>query len=110
MLRSAMARSIENPEQYPLLVQRPEERVIGPGHRRGTRSVRGVRTQMCCGARSSFCARRVNNLREVIAIAKKSRDAFRKRSWKVVGEYVDITTRADLGKAQEIAAEVMKIL
>jgi len=46
---------------------------------------------------------------EVITIAKKSRDAFRKRSWRIVGEYVDVTSRADLGKAREIAAEVMKI-
>jgi len=45
---------------------------------------------------------------EVIAIAKKSRDAFRKRSWKMVGEYVDITTKADFGKAKEIATAVMK--
>ena len=46
---------------------------------------------------------------EVITIAKKSRDAFRKRSWKIAAEYVDVTSRADLGKAREIAAEVMKI-
>src|SRR4029077_760943 len=46
---------------------------------------------------------------EVVTIAKKSRDAFRKRSWKIAAEYVDVTSRADLGKAREIAAEVMKI-
>jgi F-type H+-transporting ATPase subunit gamma len=46
---------------------------------------------------------------EVITIAKKGRDAFRKRSWKIAAEYVDVTSRADLGKAKEIAAEVMKI-
>src|SRR3977135_3104571 len=46
---------------------------------------------------------------EVIAIAKKSRDAFAKRSWKIAAEYVDVTTRADLGVARKIAAEVMKI-
>ncbi len=46
---------------------------------------------------------------EVIAIAKKGRDAFRKRSWKIAAEYVDVTSRAELGKAREIAAEVMKI-
>jgi F0F1-type ATP synthase gamma subunit len=40
---------------------------------------------------------------------QKSRDAFRKRSWKIVGEWVDVTSRADLAKAREIAAEVMKI-
>src|SRR6202023_3863348 len=46
---------------------------------------------------------------EVIPIAKKSRDAFAKRSWKIAAEYVDVTTRADLGVAAKIAAEVMKI-
>jgi F-type H+-transporting ATPase subunit gamma len=46
---------------------------------------------------------------EVIAISKKSRDAFRKRSWKIAREYVDVTSRADLAKAREMAAEVMKI-
>jgi F-type H+-transporting ATPase subunit gamma len=46
---------------------------------------------------------------EVIPIAKKSRDAFRKRSWKIAAEYVDVTTRADLKVAREIADEVMKI-
>ncbi len=46
---------------------------------------------------------------EVITLAKKGRDAFRKRSAKIAAEYVDVTSRADLGKAAEIAAEVMKI-
>jgi F-type H+-transporting ATPase subunit gamma len=45
----------------------------------------------------------------VITIAKKGRDAFRKRQWKIAGEWVDVTARADLGKAREIAAQVMKI-
>jgi F-type H+-transporting ATPase subunit gamma len=107
VLRSAMSR-IENPEQFPLLVQRPEERVLVLV----TSGERGL-----CGAFNANVLRRAfeflreksDKKVEVIAIAKKSRDAFRKRSWKVVGEYVDITTKADLGKAREIAAEVMKI-
>jgi len=107
VLRSAMSR-IENPEQFPLLTQRPEERVLVLV----TAGERGL-----CGAFNANVLRRAfeflreksDKSVEVIAIAKKSRDAFRKRSWKIAGEYVDITTKADLGKARGIAADVMKI-
>src|ERR1700731_2774355 len=107
ILRSAMSR-IENPEQFPLLTQRPEEKVLVLV----TSGERGL-----CGAFNANVLRRAfeflreksDKSVEVITIAKKSRDAFRKRSWKIVAEYVDITTRADLRKAREIAAEVMKI-
>jgi F-type H+-transporting ATPase subunit gamma len=107
ILRSAMSR-IESPEQFSLLTQRPEERVLVLV----TSGERGL-----CGAFNANVLRRAFDfLREkngksveVITIAKKSRDAFRKRSWKIAREYVDVTSRADLGKAKEIAAEVMKI-
>ena len=107
VLRSAMSR-IENPEQFPLLAQRPEEKVLVLV----TSGERGL-----CGAFNANVLRRAFEFLgekrgksiEVMAIAKKSRDAFRKRSWKIVGEWVDVTSRADLGKAREIAAEVMKI-
>jgi F-type H+-transporting ATPase subunit gamma len=107
ILRSAMSR-IENPEQFPLLTQRPEEHVLVLV----TSGERGL-----CGAFNANVLRRAFDfLREkngksveVITLAKKSRDAFRKRSWKIAREYVDVTSRADLGKAKEIAAEVMKI-
>jgi F-type H+-transporting ATPase subunit gamma len=106
ILRSAMSR-IENPEQFPLLTQRPEEKVLVLV----TSGERGL-----CGAFNANVLRRafefLNEKRgksvEVITIAKKSRDAFRKRSWKIAAEYVDVTSRADLGKAKEMAAEVMK--
>ena len=107
ILRSAMSR-IENPEQFPLLAQRPEERVLVLV----TSGERGL-----CGAFNANVLRRAFEFLneksgksvEVIAIAKKSRDAFRKRSWKIARDYVDVTSRADLGKAKEIAGEVMKI-
>ena len=107
ILRSAMSR-IENPEQFPLLTQRPEEKVLVLV----TSGERGL-----CGAFNANVLRRAfeflreksDKSVEVITIAKKSRDAFRKRSWKISSEYVDVTSRADLGKAKEIAAEVMKI-
>jgi F-type H+-transporting ATPase subunit gamma len=107
ILRSAMSR-IENPEQFPLLTQRPEEKVLVLV----TSGERGL-----CGAFNANVLRRAFEFLkeksgksvEVITIAKKSRDAFRKRSWKIVAEYVDVTSRADLNKAKEMAAEVMKI-
>ncbi len=107
ILRSAMSR-IENPEKFPLLTQRPEEKILVLV----TSGERGL-----CGAFNANVLRRAfeflreksDKSVEVITLAKKGRDAFRKRSWKIAGEYVDITSRADLGKAKEIAAEVMKI-
>jgi F-type H+-transporting ATPase subunit gamma len=107
VLRSAMSR-IENLEEFPLLVERPEERVLVLV----TAGERGL-----CGAFNANVLRRAfeflrekhDKSVEVIAIAKKSRDAFRKRTWKIAGEYVDVTTRADLGTAEKISAEVMKI-
>jgi F-type H+-transporting ATPase subunit gamma len=107
ILRSAMSR-IENPEQFPMLAHRPEEKVLVLV----TSGERGL-----CGAFNANVLRRAfeflreesDKSLEVITIAKKGRDAFRKRSWKIVGEYVDVTSRADLGKAKIIAAEVMKI-
>ncbi|HSZ12138.1 MAG TPA: ATP synthase F1 subunit gamma [Rhizomicrobium sp.] len=107
VLRSAMSR-IENPEQFPMLAERPEERVLVLV----TAGERGL-----CGAFNANVLRRAfeflreksDKSVEVIAIAKKSRDAFRKRSWKIAREYVDVTSRADLAKAREIGAEVMKI-
>jgi F-type H+-transporting ATPase subunit gamma len=107
VLRSEMSR-IENPEQFPLLTQRPEEKLLVLV----TAGERGL-----CGAfnanvlRTAFDFLRTKSGKgiEIIAISKKSRDAFRKRQWKIIGEYVDVTSKADLGKAAEIAAEVMKI-
>jgi F-type H+-transporting ATPase subunit gamma len=107
VLRSAMSR-IENPEQFPLLAERPEEKILVLV----TSGERGL-----CGAFNANVLRRAfeflreksDKSVEVIAIAKKSRDAFRKRSWKIAREYVDVTSRADLAKAGEIAAEVMKM-
>jgi F-type H+-transporting ATPase subunit gamma len=107
ILRSAMSR-IENPEQFPLLTQRPEERVLVLVTS-GERGLCGAFNANVLRRAFDFLRKKSGKSVEVIAIAKKSRDAFRKRSWKIAREYVDVTSRADLGKAKEIAAEVMKI-
>jgi F-type H+-transporting ATPase subunit gamma len=107
VLRSAMSR-IENPERFPLLTQRPEERVLVVVAA-GERGLCGAFNANVLRRAFEFLREKKDKTVEVIAIAKKSRDAFAKRPWKVAAEYVDVTTRADLGVAGKIAAEVMKI-
>jgi F-type H+-transporting ATPase subunit gamma len=107
VLRSAISR-IENPEQFPLLTERPEERVLVLVTS-GERGLCGAFNANVLRRAFEFFNERKDKAMEVIPIAKKSRDAFRKRRWKLVAEYVDVTAKADLGKAREIAAEVMKI-
>ena len=107
VLRSAMSR-IENPEPFPLLTQRPEERVLVLVAA-GERGLCGAFNANVLRRAFEFLREKNDKTVEVIAIAKKSRDAFAKRSWKIAAEYVDVTTRADLGVARKIAAEVMKI-
>jgi F-type H+-transporting ATPase subunit gamma len=107
VLRSAMSR-IENPEQFPLLTQRPEERVLVLVAA-GERGLAGAFNANVLRRAFEFLREKNDKTVEVIPIAKKSRDAFAKRSWKIVAEYVDVTTRADLAVAAKIAAEVMKI-
>ena len=107
VLRSAMTR-IENPEEFPLLAQRPEERVLVLVTS-GERGLCGAFNANVLRRALEFLSEKKDKSVEVIPIAKKSRDFFRKRSVKLAGEYVDITTRADLGRAREIAAEVMRI-
>src|ERR1700688_830096 len=107
ILRSAMSR-IENPEQFPLLAPRPEERVLVLVAS-GERGLCGAFNANVLRLAFEFIRSKDGKSVEVIPIAKKSRDAFRKRSWKIAAEYVDITTRADLKVAREIATEVMKV-
>jgi F-type H+-transporting ATPase subunit gamma len=107
VLRSAMSR-IENREQFPLLTQRPEERVLVLVAA-GERGLAGAFNANVLRRAFEFLREKNDKKVEVIAIAKKSRDAFAKRSWKIAAEYVDVTTRADLGVARKIAAEVMKV-
>src|SRR6267378_587071 len=107
VLRSAMSR-IENPEQFPLLTQRAKERVLVVVAA-GERGLCGAFNANVLRRAFEFLREKNDKTVEVIAIAKKSRDAFAKRSWKIAAEYVDVTTRADLGIARKIATEVMKI-
>ncbi len=91
VLRSAMSR-IENPEQFPLLTQRPEERVL---------------VLVAAGERGLAGAFNANVLRRAFEFLREKND--KTVEVKIAAEYVDVTTRADLAVAAKIAAEVMKI-
>ncbi len=81
VLRSAMSR-IENPEQFPLLTQRPEERVLVLVAA-GERGLAGAFNANVLRRAFEFLREKNDKTVEVIPIAKKSRDAFIKRSWKI---------------------------
>jgi len=85
-----------NPEQFPLLTQRPEERVLVLVAA-GERGLCGAFNANVLRRAFEFLREKNDKTVEVIAIAKKSRDAFSKRSWKIAAEYVDVTTRARSG-------------
>src|SRR5580693_6328148 len=90
VVRSAVLRAPEN--AHPLLVRRPEERVL-------LLVVSGERG--LCGAFNANVIRRaIEFLRgrpaqqlEVMTLGRKGRDAMRKQRWKIAGEHVDISSR-----------------
>jgi F-type H+-transporting ATPase subunit gamma len=93
---------IENPEQFPLLTQRPEERVLVLVTS-GERGLCGAFNANVIRRAVEFLKSRPNQTLSVFALGRKSRDAMRKQRWTVTAEYVDITTRADRVQAGEIA-------
>jgi F-type H+-transporting ATPase subunit gamma len=90
---------------HPLLRRRPEKRVL-------LLTVSGERG--LCGAFNAnvirrsleFLRERSSQQLEVISLGRKARDAMRKQRWKIVAEYVDITTHADPARAAEIAKKI----
>lgn len=92
-------------DAHPLLQKRPEERVL-------LLMVSGERG--LCGAFNSNVIRRsLEFLRsrpvdktEIITLGRKGRDTMRKQRWKILAEYVDITSRPDHSHAAEIAQKI----
>jgi F-type H+-transporting ATPase subunit gamma len=100
VVRSAVLRAPEN--AHPLLVRRPEERVLLLVVS-GERGLCGAFNANVIRRAVEFLKGRPNQTLSVFALGRKSRDAMRKQRWTVAAEYVDITTRADRAQAGEIA-------
>ncbi|HEX9760487.1 MAG TPA: ATP synthase F1 subunit gamma [Candidatus Acidoferrales bacterium] len=103
VLGSALSRA-QNPT-HPLMARRPEERIL-------VLVVSGDKG--LCGAFNTNVLRRAQEfLREhagrelsVMPIGKKGRDALRKRKIKVIGEYINFSSRVEFSLAREIAGRV----
>lgn len=106
VLRSAAAR-IEEPV-HPLLARREEKTILVVV----LTSDRGL-----CGAFNSNAIRQaVEFIRthssqkiEVIPIGRKGRDTLRRRGYKFAGEFVDVASHFDFGKAKKISAVIAEL-
>jgi F-type H+-transporting ATPase subunit gamma len=103
VVQSAVLRIPES--EHPLLARRPEERVLLLVVS-GERGLCGAFNANVIRRAIEFLRERPKQTLELIALGRKGRDALRKQRWKITGEYVDISTRADRSRAVEIAQSI----
>src|ERR1700686_4556308 len=106
VLHSAVVRVPEM--AHPLLRRRPEKKVLVLVVS-GERGLAGAFNANVIRRTIEFLRGRPQQEVEIISLGRKSRDAMRKQPWKVLAEYVDITTKADAASAAEIAQRVSAI-
>jgi F-type H+-transporting ATPase subunit gamma len=106
VLHSAVVRVPEM--AHPLLQRRPEKNVLVLVVS-GERGLAGAFNANVIRRTIEFLRGRPQQEVEIISLGRKSRDAMRKQPWKVLAEYVDITTKADAASAAEIAQRVSAI-
>jgi F-type H+-transporting ATPase subunit gamma len=106
VLRSAAER-MEKPA-HALLERRPEEKLLVMV----LTSDRGL-----CGAFNSNVIRHASEFLqahsaqkiELIVVGRKGRDTLRRRGYKFVGEYLNVSASVDFGKAKEISARIAEL-
>jgi F-type H+-transporting ATPase subunit gamma len=103
VLHSAVVRVPEM--THPLLQRRLEKNVLVLVVS-GERGLAGAFNANVIRRTIEFLRGRPQQEVEIISLGRKSRDAMRKQPWKVLAEYVDITTKADPASATEIAQRV----
>ncbi|SRR5579875_2615768 len=103
VLRSAAARM--ETTVHPLLERRPEERILIVVLT-GDRSLCGAFNTNVLRRATTFA--RENSSKQIawIAIGKKGRDTLRKRSWKLLGEYLGVSSKVEYSTAKDISAKV----
>jgi F-type H+-transporting ATPase subunit gamma len=106
VLHSAVVRVPEM--THPLLQRRLEKNVLVLVVS-GERGLAGAFNANVIRRTIEFLRGRPQQEVEIISLGRKSRDAMRKQPWKVLAEYVDITTKADAASAAEIAQRVSAI-
>jgi F-type H+-transporting ATPase subunit gamma len=106
IVHSAAMRTPET--DHPLLHRRPEERILLLAVS-GERGLAGAFNANIIRRSVEFLRERQSKKLEVMSLGRKARDAMRKQRWKIIGEYVDITTRAEPERAAEIAKKVIEL-
>jgi F-type H+-transporting ATPase subunit gamma len=106
VLRSAAAR-METPA-HPLLERRPEERILVV-MLTGDRSLAGAFNTNVIRRSIQFLREHASKKTEILVVGKKGRDTLRKRGWKFVAEYLNVSSSVEFGKAKEIAEKIAEL-
>lgn len=106
VLRSAAAR-METPA-HPLLERREEQRLLLMVLT-GDRSLCGAFNANVIRRATQFLDEQKAHKTEMLVIGKKGRDTFRKRGWKFVAEYLNVSGNVEFAKAKEIAAKIAEL-
>jgi F-type H+-transporting ATPase subunit gamma len=106
VLRSALSR-IENPS-HPLLVRRPEERVLVLVLT-GDRALCGAFNSNVVRLSLEFLRPRAALKRDVIAIGRKGNDALVKNGISPIAQYLGVSSKVDFAVAKDIAGRIAAI-
>ena len=106
VLRSAAAR-MESPA-HDLLKRRPEEKILVMVLT-GDRSLAGAFNSNVLRHTSNFIREHKDQKLEFLVVGKKGRENLKKRGYKFVGEYLDVSAQVEFSKAREIAHRVAEL-
>lgn len=103
VLRSAAAR-MESPA-HALLKRRPEQKILVMVLT-GDRSLAGAFNSNVLRQTTTFIREHKDKTLEFLVVGKKGRENLKKRGYKFVGEYLDVSAHVEFSKAKEIAKRV----
>ena len=106
VLRSAAAR-MESPA-HDLLKRRPEQKILVMVLT-GDRSLAGAFNSNVLRHTSVFIREHQDKTLEFLVVGKKGRENLKKRGYKFVGEYLDVSAHVEYSKAREIAQRVAEL-
>jgi F-type H+-transporting ATPase subunit gamma len=106
VLRSAAAR-MESPA-HDLLKRRPEQKILVMVLT-GDRSLAGAFNSNVLRHTSTFIREHKDKTLEFLVVGKKGRENLKKRGYKFVGEYLDVSAHVEFSKAKEIAKRVAEL-
>ena len=106
VLRSAAAR-MESPA-HDLLKRRPEGKLLVMVLT-GDRSLAGAFNSNVLRHTSTFIREHKDKKLEFLVVGKKGRENLKKRGYKFVGEYLDVSAHVEFSKAREMAQRVAEL-